>query len=245
MVGQPDNLNSLYTPDEIKAMLDLPPEEVRVFINSFISLLGSTSIDNWLYQQIVAVVAGGVADASLDDVKLSNAVGQIKERFTTHQSLSSSETIAAHVELATATETTTGTDNTRAVHPAGLKVELDKKIPLTQKGAASGVGTLDSGGHPVEKTYITGVYTGDGTASRLINIGFTPSAALVFPQNGLASSTNVFGGLAIAGTNVLGGAGALALSIVTNGFNVYFSLGTSPYAETNQSSITYIYIAFR
>lgn len=37
------------------------------------------------------------------------------------------ETAAGIVELATAAETTTGTDNTRAVHPAGLKVELDKK----------------------------------------------------------------------------------------------------------------------
>jgi hypothetical protein len=34
------------------------------------------------------------------------------------------------VELATAAETTTGTDNTRAVHPAGLKVELNKKANL-------------------------------------------------------------------------------------------------------------------
>ena len=34
------------------------------------------------------------------------------------------------VELATAAETTTGTDATRAVHPAGLKVELDKKVDL-------------------------------------------------------------------------------------------------------------------
>ena len=36
------------------------------------------------------------------------------------------ETVKGIVELATAAETTTGTDNTRAVHPAGLKVELDK-----------------------------------------------------------------------------------------------------------------------
>ncbi len=36
------------------------------------------------------------------------------------------ETAAGIVELATAAETTTGTDATRAVHPAGLKVELDK-----------------------------------------------------------------------------------------------------------------------
>ena len=41
-----------------------------------------------------------------------------------------SETVAGKVELATAAETTTGTDDTRAVHPAGLKVELDKKANL-------------------------------------------------------------------------------------------------------------------
>jgi hypothetical protein len=37
-----------------------------------------------------------------------------------------SEIVKGVVELATAAETTTGTDATRAVHPAGLKVELDK-----------------------------------------------------------------------------------------------------------------------
>jgi len=40
------------------------------------------------------------------------------------------ETVSGIVELATAAETTTGTDATRAVHPAGLKVELDKKANL-------------------------------------------------------------------------------------------------------------------
>lgn len=39
-----------------------------------------------------------------------------------------SETVSGIVELATAAETTTGTSTTRAVHPAGLKVELDKKL---------------------------------------------------------------------------------------------------------------------
>jgi hypothetical protein len=43
------------------------------------------------------------------------------------------ETIKGIVELATAAETTTGTDNTRAVHPQGLKVELDKKENLVNK----------------------------------------------------------------------------------------------------------------
>jgi len=39
-----------------------------------------------------------------------------------------SETVSGIVELATAAETTTGTATNRAVHPAGLKVELDKKL---------------------------------------------------------------------------------------------------------------------
>ncbi|MHB8171219.1 MAG: hypothetical protein ACYDG6_06720 [Thermincolia bacterium] len=43
------------------------------------------------------------------------------------QSRIASETQTGIVELATPAETTTGTDITRAVHPAGLKVELDKK----------------------------------------------------------------------------------------------------------------------
>jgi hypothetical protein len=41
-----------------------------------------------------------------------------------------SETVAGKVELATAAATTAGVDNTRAVHPAGLKVELDKKANI-------------------------------------------------------------------------------------------------------------------
>ena len=41
------------------------------------------------------------------------------------------ETAKGIVELATVVETTTGTDDTRAVHPAGLKVELDKKAAKT------------------------------------------------------------------------------------------------------------------
>ena len=41
-----------------------------------------------------------------------------------------STTVVGGVELATDAETTTGTDTTRAVTPAGAKVELDKKAPL-------------------------------------------------------------------------------------------------------------------
>lgn len=48
-----------------------------------------------------------------------------------------SETVSGRVELATAAETTTGTDTTRAIHPAGLKA---------QKGVANGLAGLDANG---------------------------------------------------------------------------------------------------
>jgi len=66
------------------------------------------------------------ANANMDAID-----AEIKARadaIAAHLAESASETATGHVELATAAETTTGTDNTRAVHPAGLKVELDKKI---------------------------------------------------------------------------------------------------------------------
>jgi hypothetical protein len=50
---------------------------------------------------------------------------------------SSSETVVGAVQLATAAETTAGTSTTKAVHPAGLKVELDKKANATAVPAAA------------------------------------------------------------------------------------------------------------
>lgn len=45
-----------------------------------------------------------------------------------------SETVKGIVELATAAETTTGISPSLAVHPAGLKVELDKKVNSSSLG---------------------------------------------------------------------------------------------------------------
>jgi hypothetical protein len=63
-----------------------------------------------------AAITAGTAGRVVDAAQLKTAVPD------------STETVKGIVELATAAETTTGTDATRAVHPAGLKVELDKKV---------------------------------------------------------------------------------------------------------------------
>ncbi|SHN68624.1 hypothetical protein [Desulfitobacterium chlororespirans] len=59
---------------------------------------------------------------------LVNAEG---DTLATHFAENATETKAGHIEIATAAEVTAGTDNQRAVTPAGLKVELDKKLSST------------------------------------------------------------------------------------------------------------------
>ena len=82
-VGQPYDLNSVLSPSQVWSKLDAQSEEVRVFTNSLIDLLNSTSEDNWLYTAIVNAILGQITDGSLTDVKLSDEAGQIKERLTT------------------------------------------------------------------------------------------------------------------------------------------------------------------
>ena len=77
--------------------------------------------------------------------------------------VTASETVAGIIELATAEETAEGEDDTKAVHPAGLKVELDKKIPFAG-GTMSGILQLQN-----NTSYETGqgrnVFLSTGTAS--------------------------------------------------------------------------------
>jgi hypothetical protein len=91
----------------------------------------------WLKAQIDLVVANSVADNSLDDIKLSNTTGQIKERTATH--------IADTVKHITALERTawnslksvsgTFTDTTTSI-TAGA--EYTKTIPLGLTGVSGG-----------------------------------------------------------------------------------------------------------
>lgn len=97
--------------------------------------------------------------------------------------VAATESIAGKVELATAAETTTGTDSTRAVHPAGLKVELDKKANLAT------VNTFTAGNISQEKP----LPATDGTVTLDLaqgnNFGGTLSGNIV-----LANPTNMVAG---------------------------------------------------
>lgn len=61
----------------------------------------------------------------------------------------STESLSGRVELATAAETLTGTDLTRAVHPAGLKGALDLKNNVVALGYRARTGTDDPSLYPL------------------------------------------------------------------------------------------------
>ena len=137
---------------------------------------------------------------------------------------------------------------------------VEERIPLDQKGAPGGVATLDDEGNLVQKPYVIGTYTGNGLSTRLINLGFRPTAVLVTTESG-GTFTNdggertVYGGLATRDTplSLSGPDGwfSNALRIETSGFRVYQAERSDDLISrrrnvwTNQSGVRYNYIAFR
>jgi hypothetical protein len=110
-----------------------------------------------------------------------------------------SETVVGKVELATAAETTTGTDTTRAVHPAGVKAVADTKAALSHTHAASDIasGTVATArlgsGSASGTTFLRGDQTwatpsGSGAAFPATWSG-GPSSAYVTPVGSSGSGT--------------------------------------------------------
>ena len=96
-----------------------------------------------------------------------------------------------------------------------------------------------------------GTYSGDGAASRIINLGFTPKAVYVAPHFGgtfmwLDNKYSYYGGLAVQGGTIIGYPGTstvLAMEIVSNGFRVYYNEGRTEITATNAQGTSYRYVA--
>ena len=95
---------------------------------------------------------------------------------------------------------------------------------------------------------IFGTYTGDGTASRFINLGFTPVAVEVYTHNGKQAgatgglNNSYFGGLALNGypcRNVI--------EVVENGFNVFYNQDYNQETESlsNLEGMVYYFKAYK
>lgn len=91
---------------------------------------------------------------------------------------------------------------------------------------------------------IFGTYTGDGTASRFINLGFTPVAVEVYDklgrQGGASGGLNnyYYGGLALNGYPCRD-----VIEVVENGFNVFFDRENK--GSSNVQGTVYYFKAYK
>ena len=95
-------------------------------------------------------------------------------------------------------------------------------------------------------TIVTGSYVGDGSASRFINLGFTPKAVYICHESGTVFSSagwSYWGGLALLGKPAKRESYNI-VSIATNGFQVYYR--TDPYTVySNLANNVFYYVVLR
>ena len=96
---------------------------------------------------------------------------------------------------------------------------------------------------------VTGTYTGDGTDSRLISLGFQPKALLVMIEEGYSArpyTDDYYGGLALPGKPVClqtSYGTDYILTIESKGFRVYYN--NSRHTISNQKEANYYYLAWK
>lgn len=128
-------------------------------------------------------------------------------------------------------------------------------LPISMGG--TGVTTLDGLLALVaENLFVTGMYDGNGSQGRVIELGFTPKAVLLMDAEGNTHDDvdDLHGGLALRNYNVISRNASntytttwsnsyCVLGIVTGGFRVNYY--TSQEIRSNESGHRYYYIAFR
>ena len=92
-----------------------------------------------------------------------------------------------------------------------------------------------------------GTYTGDGTAERVIELGFAPKCVYVCPPSGNLShsTTHFFGGFAVVGSPAITGytVDPNPVTVVENGFRVLYHQKDGRYVLTNNEGQVYHYFA--
>jgi hypothetical protein len=151
-------------------------------------------------------------------------LNKLEQGLVAHLADIASKTKFGHVKLSSAVDSTS---EDLAATPKAVKTAYDKAN---------------------EKPFVVGTYTGNGSSSRTISLGFRPSAVYVAAKDGgtFSYSSKYRGGLALGSYPVMVGSTVEVLSITSSGFTVYYDKTNDVY--TNYSSASYNpfrYIAFK
>ena len=151
-------------------------------------------------------------------------------------------------------------DNAKLDAALATKAEAAALNSLTQtvnqKASQSALNALNTTVQQIQAnlTKITfGTYTGDRTAFRVIDLGFTPSALYLRPEYGSVlyingEHTYYRGGLVLPGHALVRQANSediVVLGIVEEGFQVAYVDDYRLHLHTNDSDFEYFYIAFQ
>lgn len=220
-------------PSELKAYFDSSPEEVRQAHNGLCDALTTATTQATAAANIgFARTAGVPADtvqAAVENVQsqLTDAVlGNIPSGSVNNDKLAQDvrDRFTA-IESAAAGEAATR---------ASSDSNLQQQINTLQATIAT------------KSEVICGYYDGDGTASKIINLGKMPKAVLVITRYGNMGDIGnliVYGGLAVQNSSVFHETYSLDIvKIVSNGFEVYAG-GAYGRVASNVSGYRYHYLA--
>ena len=231
----PDQPN--MQPEELKAHFDSSPEELRQALNALCDALAAQTaaadigfaqtagvpettvqeaIEN-VQSQVTEAIIGSIPSGSITGDKLAQ---DVRDRFAAIESAAASEA-----------STRASADSAEASARTTADINLQNQINTHTTQIAG----------KCQVAY--GEYTGDGAASRTINLGFTPTAVILCQVSGEFSDANIYsGGIAVTGHPATTRSGYPTIQIVDGGFQVFYFSGESSY--TNIEGTVYHYIAF-
>jgi len=154
-------------------------------------------LESWTGNDNITTL-GDIAQGTWEGGVIAEAYLQNQSGTNTGDEAAASATAAGIVELATAAEVTSGTDTSRAITAAGVKVELDKKSLIAGSASIVTVGTIGTGTWQGTTVAVdqggTGVTTKTGTGNVVL------SASPTFTGTIDAAAITTSGDLTVGGT---------------------------------------------
>ena len=265
-VGEAENVTAVYSPHRQYALADDLQEHVESQDNPHNvtkTQVGLGNVPNLAPSDMTVTFTEAEAQENIDTgEKLSVMFGKIKKVITNVISHLTNTNNPHSVTL----EQISGAAAVHTHKPLDISMgENDVPLPISVGG--TGVTTMQELRNVIGINAEVGIYTGDGTTKRGINIGFVPSAVLLSDEWGRTwdDTDGVVGGMAVGlyGIRSQDSSSTTDATVWSNqytallpgedqendfaGFWVNYYAGSSPdeNISTNKTGITYHYIAYR